>query len=185
MTAMLIQVVLLIANTCATLLIVLLLMRFFMQWFQAPFCNPVGSFVLNLTNWLVLPLRRIIPAFRGFDSASLLAAYLLQVLLLTLVLSLTSGYALTNVSILLQIAVSGLFVLLRIIIYMFILLLVVQAILSWFSPHAPLNWLIGKMTDPLLRPLRRFVPPISGIDLTPLIAILLAQIVLIIVSSVR
>lgn len=53
--------------------------------------------------------------------------------------------------------------------------------LSWFNPHAPLNRLVGQMTAPVLRPLQRIVPPISGIDLTPLIAILLAQIILIFV----
>jgi YggT family protein len=185
MAAMLIQMVLLIVNTGFTLLTVLLLVRFLMQLFRAPFGNTVGSFVLNLTNWLVLPLRRIVPSFRGFDSASLLAAYLLQVALLTLVIALTSSLEISNIGALAQIAISGVVVLLRLIIYLFIVLLVVQAILSWFSPHAPLNWLIGKMTDPVLRPLRRIIPPISGIDLTPLVAILLAQIALIFVSAVR
>jgi YggT family protein len=182
---MLVQVLLLIVNTCFKLLIVLLLMRFFMQLSRAPFGNTIGGFVLNLTNWLVLPLRRVVPSIRGFDSASLLAAYLLQIALLALVVSLTSAYAITNIGALLQIALSGLFDLLHLSIYLFIVLLVAQAVLSWFSPHAPLNWLVGKMTDPVLRPLRRIIPPISGIDLTPLVAILLAQIALIFLSTVR
>jgi YggT family protein len=181
MTAQLIQVALLIANTCFTLLIGLLLIRFFMQWCRAPFDNQLGSFVLNLTNWLVLPLRRIVPAIRGFDSASLLAAYLLQIALLALAISLASAYELFNTDMILKIAVSGLLVLVRLIVYLFIILLVAQAMLSWFNPHAPLNRLVGQMTYPVLRPLRRIVPPISGIDLTPLIAILLAQIILIFV----
>jgi YggT family protein len=141
----------------------------------------IGSFVLNLTNWLVLPLRKVIPPVRGFDSASLVAAYLLQVLLLVLAVSLSSGYDLLNVNTALRIAGGGLSALLRMGIYLFVVLLVAQAILSWFNPHAPLNWLISRLTDPVLRPLRRIVPPISNIDLTPLIAILLAQIVLIFV----
>jgi YggT family protein len=59
--------------------------------------------------------------------------------------------------------------------------LIAQALLSWFNPRAPLYDLVGRMTDPLLRPFRRIVPPISGIDLTPLIALLMAQIVLILI----
>jgi YggT family protein len=181
MAAQLIQVVLLLANTCCTLLIALLLIRFFMQLFRAPFDSQIGSFVLNLTNWLVLPLRRIVPAIRGFDSASLLAAYLLQVLLLTLVISLTTVFNVLNPGTMLQIAISALLAVLRLITYLFIILLFAQAILSWFNPNprTPLNRLIVPMTDPVLRPLRKIIPPISNIDLTPLVAILLAQIVLI------
>jgi YggT family protein len=181
MTAQLTQMVLLIANACCTLLTDLLLMRFFMQLLRVPFNSQIGGFVLHLTNWLVLPLRRVIPAIRGFDTASLLAAYLLQVALLALAISLTSVYELSSIDMLLRIAVDGLRVLLRVSVYLFILLLVVQAILSWFKPHAPLYRFVDQMTDPVLRPLRRIVPPISGIDLTPLIAILLAQVVLIFV----
>ncbi|MDR2112823.1 MAG: YggT family protein [Candidatus Accumulibacter sp.] len=175
------QVILLIANTCCNFLTVLLLMRFFMQLFRAPFDNPIGGFVLHLTNWLVLPLRRIVPAFRGFDSASLLLAYFLQTALLALAISLSSAHEFFNLAMLPRVIVDGLRVLIRISLYLFIVLLIAQAMLSWFNPRAPLNWLVGRMTDPLLKPLRRIVPPISGIDLTPLLAFLLAQIVLIFV----
>lgn len=175
------QIILLIANAGCTFFTVLLLMRFFMQCFRAPFNNQIGDFVLHLTNWLVLPLRRIVPPFRGFDLASLLAAYLLQTALLTLAISLSPNHGIFSAGMLPRIAVDGLLVLIRLGVYLFIMLLIVQAMLSWFRPDAPLNWLVGRMTDPVLRPLRRIVPPISGIDLTPLIAILLAQIILILV----
>jgi YggT family protein len=176
--AALVQVVLLIANTCCKLLAVLLLMRFFMQWSRAPFDGPVGHFVLALTNWLVLPLRRAVPAIRGFDTASLLAAYLLQVALLALVAGLTFhavGAGALAAFILLQ----GLSSLARLAVYLFIVLLVVQALLSWFNPYSPHRLLVARLTDPLLRPLRRIIPPIANIDLTPLAAILAAQILLI------
>ena len=179
MTAKLIQVALLIANTCCNLLVILLLMRFFMQWFRVPFSGSIGGFVLHLTNWLVLPLRRIVPAIRVFDTASLLAAYLLQVALQALVVLLVSTHALFDAGTAARIAVGSLFILVRLSVYLFIVLLIAQALLSWFNPRAPLNELVGRMTAPLLRPLRRIVPPISGIDLTPLVAILLAQVVLI------
>ncbi|MDR2786953.1 MAG: YggT family protein [Candidatus Accumulibacter sp.] len=175
------EVIVLIVDTCVTPLTVLLLARFFMQWSRTPFDNQIGGFVLRLTNWLVLPLRRIVPAIRGFDSASLLAAYLLQILLAALMISLASTYELFTVAMMLMIAANGLRFLLRVSVYLFIVLLVAQAMLSWFNPYAPMNRLVGRLTDPLLRPLRRIVPPISNIDVTPLIAILLAQIVLILV----
>jgi YggT family protein len=178
--AALVQVVLLIANTCCKLLAALLLVRFFMQWFRAPFDGPVGHFVLALTNWLVLPLRRIVPPVRGFDTGSLLAAYLSQVALLALVAGLTfpaAGAGALAAFILLQ----GLSSLARLAIYLFIVLLVVQAMLSWFNPYSPHRLLIDRLTDPLLRPLRRIIPPIANIDLTPLVAILVAQIILVFV----
>jgi YggT family protein len=181
MAAQLTQVVLLIANTCCNLLIVLLLMRFFMQWFRVPFSGPIGGFILHLTNWLILPLRRVVPAVRCFDTASLLAAYLVQVALQALVVSLVSAHTLFDAGMVARIAVSGLLILIRLGVYLFIVLLIAQALLSWFNPHAPLNDFVGRMTAPILRPLRRIVPSISGIDLTPLIAILMAQIVLIFV----
>jgi YggT family protein len=176
--AALVQVVLLIANTCCKLLAALLLMRFFMQWSRAPFDGPVGHFVLALTNWLVLPLRRAVPPVRGFDTASLLAAYLLEVVLLALVAGLTFP-AFDAGALLAFVLFQGLSSLARLAIYLFIVLLVVQAMLSWFNPHSPHRFLVARLTDPLLRPLRRIIPPIAGIDLTPLVAILAAQILLI------
>jgi len=100
---------------------------------------------------------------------------------LVLAISLGTNYELLSPNTALRIAGGGLSALLRIGVYLFIVLLVAQAMLSWFNPHSPLNGLIGRLTDPVLRPLRRIVPPISNIDLTPLIAILLAQIILIFV----
>jgi YggT family protein len=176
--AALIQVVLLVANTCCKLLAALLLMRFFMQWSRAPFDGPVGHFVLALTNWLVLPLRRIVPPFRGFDTASLLAAYLLQIALLALIAGLTLSTVEAG-TLAVFILVNGLTSLARLAIYLFIVLLVAQAVLSWFNPYSPHRFLIGRLTDPLLRPLRRIIPPIANIDLTPLVAILAAQCLLI------
>ena len=178
--ATLFQIVLLIANTGSTFLASLLLMRFFMQLCRAPFDTPVGGFVLSLTNWVVLPLRRVIPAIRRFDTASLVSAYLLQILLLTLVFALSPAHALDGESVL-KIAIDGALVLVRMSTYLYIIFMIVQAMLSWFNPHAPLSRLIGCLTAPVLAPLQRVIRPISGIDLTPMIAILLAQIVLILV----
>ena len=172
------QVILLIVNALGLFLTVLLLIRFFMQAFRVPFNNRIGNLVLHLTNWLIIPLRKIIPPVLKFDSASLISAYLLQVILLVIVVLLSPDFSLFAPEVPLQIAVNGLKSLLRITIYLLILLLIIQAILSWFKPEALQNHPINLITMPLLRPLRRIVPPIANIDLTPLIAFLIAQIVL-------
>jgi YggT family protein len=179
----LVQIVLYIANTCGAFFSALLLMRFFMLLARAPFDGPVGGFVLALTHWLVLPLRRVVPAIRRFDTASLLAAYLLQILLLALALTLSPVHVPPSVEMAARIAVGALFALVRVSVYLYIFLLIAQAMFSWFNPypHSPANRLVGQMTAPVLRPLRRVIPPVSGIDLAPFVALLLAQIVLILV----
>ena len=180
MAGSLIQVALLIVNSLAGFFSVLLLLRFFMQAWRAPFNNQIGAFVLKLTNWLVVPLRRILPAIFGLDSASLLSAYLLQVLALAISVSLQSGIIPLSATDIVPLALAhGLLAVLRLCVYMLIGLLIAQAVLSWVNPYSPMSRPIGLMTEPILRPLRKLVPPISNIDLTPLIAILLAQVVLI------
>lgn len=182
MIVQLIQAFLLIVNSLAGFFSVLLLLRFFMQLYRVSFNNQIGAFVLPLTNWLVMPLRKVVPPVFGLDSASLLAAYLLQVVALIAAISLRSGLeVLTPGSMVFLVLTRSLLAILRISIYLFIGLLIVQAVLSWTNPHSPLNRPIHRMTEPFLQPLRRIIPPVSDIDLTPLVAILLAQIVLIFV----
>ncbi len=179
MAGILTQAILLIVDSLAGFFSVLLLLRFFMQVFRAPFNNQFGSFIVKLTNWAVIPLRKVLPPLFGLDSASLLAAYLLQALVVIAVVFLHSGPGTIDpVGTAILILSRSLLATLRLCVYLFIGLLIVQAVLSWFSPHSPLNRPIYQMTYPILQPLRRIIPPVSGIDLTPLIAILLAQIVL-------
>ena len=173
------QAALLVIDSVAGFFSILLLLRFFMQAFRAPFNNQFGAFVVKLTNWAVIPLRKVLPPVFGLDSASLLAAYLLQVLILLAVVSLHAGPGtLAPSSTAILIVTRGLLATLRLCVYLFIGLLIVQAVVSWFSPHSPLYRPIYQMTYPVLQPLRKIIPPVSGIDLTPLIAILLAQIAL-------
>ena len=179
MANILTQAVLLIIDSVAGFFSILLLLRFFMQAFRAPFNNQFGAFVVKLTNWAVIPLRKVLPPLFGLDSASLLAAYLLQALVLAAVVLLHAGPGvLEPTSTVILILSRSLLATLRLCVYLFIGLLIVQAAISWFSPHSPLYRPIYQMTYPLLQPLRRIIPPVSGIDLTPLIAILLAQIIL-------
>ena len=146
---------------------------------RVPFNTPAASFVLKLTNWLVLPLRKVIPPAFGLDSASLVGAYVLQVIALSVLLLLQSRLVPPNLAeIATFILLQGMLSILRLCVYLLIGLLIAQAILSWVNPYSPLSRPIGTMTEPFLRPLRRIIPPIANVDLTPLIAILAAQVVL-------
>ena len=157
-----------------------LLLRFYMQAFRVSFANPVGAFVVQLTNWLVKPLRRVIPALFGLDSASLLSAYLLQVALLLAVFALRGGLAIVAPeTLVVPLLGQALLATVRASVYLLIGALLLQAVLSWVNPYAPLAGLAAQLTRPFLSLIRRFLPPIAGVDLSPLVAILLAQLVLI------
>jgi len=155
------------------------LLRFLMQTMRAPFRNPAGSAVIALTDWAVKPLRRIIPGSKGYDWASLVAAYLTEVLQVATLLLIFSGFtAITGNAVLFVLATAAI-MLLKAALWIVIVVVVVQAILSWAAPDGPLSGMLNAMTFPFLRPLRRLIPPLGGtLDLTPLILIVLIQLVL-------
>ena len=160
----------------------LLLIRFSMQVFRVPFGNTLGAFVLQLTNWLVLPLRKIVPSAGGFDIATLVAAYLVEIVIITVAIALLSGMGgmvAGGPGLVLVVLWQALRALLRSAIYLVIGVLIVQAILSWVNPYAPAYRLITPVTDVVLRPIRRIVPAVANVDISPLIAIVVAQVVLI------
>jgi YggT family protein len=145
------------------------LLRFMLQALRANFFNPLSQFVVRVTEPALAPLRRVIPGGRRFDTVSLLAAWLLKTVELTLVLFYLSG----EVALLAALfwAVPGL---LQLAINIFIFALIVQAILSWVGANdTPVSALLWNFTEPVLRPIRRFIGPIGGIDLSPMIGVIL------------
>jgi YggT family protein len=153
-----------------------LLLRFVMQLLRAPFRNPVGQAVIALTDWIVKPLRRVLPGFRGIDWASLVATYLFQLLwLLAYFLVFGTPFALTGSGIV-YLLVATLISLLKAALWLLIIVVFAQAILSWVAPDGPAAGLLNALTFPFLRPIRRVLPPIGGtLDLSPLVVIVVAQ----------
>jgi YggT family protein len=177
---MLDQAAKLILDVAFGIVVYSLLIRFLMQLMRAPFRNPVGQATMALTDWIVKPLRKLLPGFRGVDWATLVAAFVLQVAwLLALYALLGRGFALSGAGIAFVLAAAAL-ELVKTAIWILILVVIVQAVLSWVAPDGPLAGLLNALTFPFLRPLRRFIPPLGGaLDLTPLILIVLLQLVLI------
>lgn len=170
------QAITFLVDAIASFFCTLFLLRFMMQAMRVSFAGQIGDFVVKLTNWAVKPLRRIIPGLGGFDWASLLAALALQLLLSAFFVAL-SGRDLgsdggTLALMALWFAARSL---LRLAVYILIGALILQAVLSWINPYSPLAAPAHQLTRPLLDPIRRIVPLISGIDLSPLVAILLLQ----------
>lgn len=155
------------------------LLRLYMQFHRVPFGNPLGRFLFAVSDWIVMPLRRIVPSFRRWDLASAVAAWLLvmvKYLLLSLLLGGSIRFSilpLLSLFGLLQLAVSGLTA-----------LLIVYAVLSWVpQASAMLQGLIQRLAEPLVAPLRRWIPLLGGVDLAPLAAIVLLQVGAIVVGN--
>ncbi len=176
---MLSQALLFLLDAITGFLTVVLLLRFYMQAFRVSFGNQVGTFVVECTNWLVRPLRKVLPGLLGLDLASLLPAYLLQILFLSVAVLLNGSDAWLTHNLWLFLLWRGAMGLLRLSVYLLIAALILQAILSWVSPYSPLSQPLIQLTRPFLRPIQRFLPPIGSVDLSPLVVIVLAQLVLI------
>ncbi|MCX7140295.1 MAG: YggT family protein [Proteobacteria bacterium] len=177
---MLNQILRFLLDTVFGFFVFVLLARFYLQLLRAPFRNPLGQFVTALTNWLVLPARRFIPGMFGLDMASFLLAWLLEALLLFLLYFLRGGSVVGTSGLAVGIFFSlGLLELARFSLYLLIGVILIQAVISWINPYAPLAPLFNTLTGPFLRPFRRLIPPIGNVDLSPLFALVAAQLLLI------
>ena len=155
----------------------MLLLRFCMQFSRVAARNPLSVFVQALTNFAVLPARRVIPGLWGLDLATLVLAWLVLVVE-TLLILLIKGAALDSASAIATIFLMALVLLMRLAIYLAIGAIFLQVILSWVNPASPMAPVVAALTRPLLRPIQRIVPPIGMVDLSPLVALLLLQLML-------
>ncbi|HEX9302655.1 MAG TPA: YggT family protein, partial [Casimicrobiaceae bacterium] len=165
-------------DTAFGLLTYAFLLRFAMQWQRAPFRNPFGQAVTALTDWAVKPLRHVLPGFRGVDWSTLALAWLAQFAWLLALAALMSPVGLTA-SAVPALALLAVVELLKALIWILIIAVLIQVILSWVAPDGPLMGLLNALTFRFLAPIRRVVPPLGGtLDLSPLILIVVAQLVL-------
>ncbi|TDK64538.1 YggT family protein [Sapientia aquatica] len=160
----------LVLDTVTGLFAGVLLLRFWMQIVRVRPPQPVAQFTFQLTDWLVKPMRRVIPGVGGFDWASFVGAYLIALLCTAI-----------KVWILLTTLPSAVFLLALIsvaqwIIYGWTALLILEVIFSWVNPHAPLAPFVRALNDPLLKPIRQIVPLLGGLDISPMILFLLLQV---------
>jgi len=160
-------------STLFSLYIMVVMLRFILGAVRADFYNPVSQFLVRITNPLLVPMRRVIPSIRQYDTSALLLMLLLQLLSL-LIIVLLRGASVPFIALLLA-AVGELVVLAF---NVFIFAIVIQVIISWVNPgtYNPVNALLHSITRPVLAPIQRIIPPISGIDLSPLVALIGLQV---------
>ena len=177
---MLYQIFSFLLDIAAGLLCGVCLLRAYMQWQRISFANPIGRLVFAFSDWLVLPLRRMLPPAARWDWACLLAALLVQLVhyaLLWLVLGAGAGWT--------ELPWLALFGTLRVAISGTIGLLIVYAVMSWVQARSPVSYTIERLCEPLLRPVRRFVPLVGGIDLSPLVLLVLLQVATMVLAALQ
>jgi YggT family protein len=167
----------LIVDSIAGVLGGVLLLRFWMQVVRVRPPVSIGQFTFQLTDWLVRPLRRILPGVGGYDWASLIGALAVIVLAVAIDLAVVARISPQYLVLL------SLLRLCEWVFYGFMGLIIVEAVFSWVNPHAPLAPFIHALNDPLLRPLRRVIPLIGNIDLSPLVGLIALRIGLQLVST--
>ncbi len=156
-------------DTVFSVYIAIMLLRFILQQVGADFYNPISQFIVKATQPLVVTARRVIPSIGKIDSATLALVFILIIIKLVLLFSL-GGLSLNAI----QLLIRGLYDLTSLTFDVFIVALFVQAILSWVNPdpYHPVSALLRSLTSPVLRPVKKYVPPISGIDLSTLVALI-------------
>ena len=181
---MLYQIVSLLLEVVAGVLSCACLLRLYMQYQRIPMSarsgNPLGRFVFALTDWIVLPLRRVLPAIGALDTASLAAAFVLQLAefgILWLLAGAAGGLA--------AVPILALFGLVRMAISGLTGAVIVYAILSWVQTNSVITDVLERLVAPLLQPIRRVLPLVGGVDLSPLALLVILQIAAIVLGSMQ
>lgn len=171
-----------IIKTLAQLYLLLLLLRFWLPWLRADFRNPIAQGILRFTSPLILPLRRILPSISRLDSATVLVAFIIQFLTLLLLLALTN-----RIIDPLPVAVTAVVELVILSLNLFFFAILIRIILSWVAPHNynPITALLTTLSEPILGPFRRVIPPIGGIDISPVFAIIVIQAIVIFLHTLK
>lgn len=160
--------VLFLIQTAFGFYILVVMLRFLLQCVRADFYNPLVQFLVRITDPPLRPLRRVVPSYRGLELAAIVLAFALQFFEMWLVVTLVGQYA--SVGSLLFLTVGEL---LKLLINIYLWGVVIQAVLSWINPDPrhPIIRLLAQLTAPVLRPARRLIPPISGVDLSPILVV--------------
>ncbi|PUE11339.1 hypothetical protein B9Z51_03255 [Limnohabitans sp. T6-5] len=162
----------LVAGTC--------LLRFLMQWQRISFNQPLGNFVFAMTDWLILPLRKVIPAWSTWDLSSLVGAWLVKVVQFLLLWLLAGGRGALG-----MLPLVSLIGLAQLVVSALSALVLVLAVMSWVNPGSPMHALAGRLCEPFLRPFQRLVPLIGGMDLSPIVMLLLLQMAGLLLSGLQ
>ena len=171
-----------IVKTLAQLYLLLLLLRLWLPWLRADFRNPIAQGILKFTSPLIVPLRRFLPSVGRLDTATILVAFAVQFVTVLILLAIVRGpidpLTVAFVSII-ELAILSL--------NLFFFATLIRIILSWVAPgnYNPVTALLTTLSEPVLRPFRRLIPPIGGLDISPIFALVLLQAAVILLQQVK
>jgi len=171
-----------IIDSIAQLYLLVLLLRFWLPWLGADFRNPLAQAILRLTSPVVIPVRRIVPSVGRLDTATVLVAFIIEYLVLLILVAITQRTAG-----IMDLTITALANLVVLSLRLFVFAIIVRIILSWVSPggYNPATAIIHTLTEPLLSPFRRIIPPLGGLDISPVFAIIILLAATIIVSGFK
>lgn len=161
-----------------------LLARFFMQWARVSFRNPIGQFVIAVTDWIVLPVRRVIPSLLGLDIATLLLAWGVQIVFALIEKFWIAKYVGLPISMMTLLLLS-LIGLAHMAVYFVTGIVLIAVILSWVGPQNPAAFIFNELARPFLAPFRRLIKPIGGLDISPLVLFVVLQIIQLLLFNLR
>lgn len=168
-----------LVNTVFGLFIVALLLRFYLQWVRAPYRNPLSEFLQALTDFLVRPARRLVPGLWGLDLATFALAWLAQFLEILIVIQIRGNLAGPQTGTIVgAAALMALVMLAKVGLYIVMVAVIAQVLLSWVGPYSPMTPLLNSMTRPFLRVFQRRIPPVGNVDLSPLFLLVVIQLLL-------
>ncbi len=167
--------------TFFNLALTVVLLRLLLQLTKVDFYNPISQFIVKVTQPVLKPMRRVIPGLWGIDMATVVLAVLLQMLCISLLL-LLSGYAVN----LLMLPIWALLGCIGVVSNIYLVAILVSIILSWVAPgsYNPIVLLLHQLTEPVMTPFRKILPPLGGLDLSPILVFLLINIIQILLNSV-
>ena len=168
-----------LVGTIIDLYVAAVLLRLLLQWVRADFYNPICQFLVKVTNPVLVPLRRVIPSIGRLDTASVVLMVLLEFVSVWIISQIGSTVAGLD-----QILLFSLFKLVATLLWTWFFLIIAMVILSWFGGRIqhPIVPLIFQLTEPVMRPFRKIIPPIAGIDLSPLFALIAIRFLLLLLG---
>lgn len=172
----------LLINTLGGLYLTAVILRFLLQLARADFYNPISQALVRITNPVIKPLRRLIPGFFGIDIASLILAIVIKLLMIVALFIVQTGSANFNLALVLLVAVLSVFVT---IFNIYFVAMIATIIMSWVAAgsYHPAVVLIHQIAEPVMAPFRRLLPPMGGIDFSPMIAFLALNVVKIVFTA--
>lgn len=160
------------------------LLRFYMQFHYISMSsrsgNPLSQFIFTLSDWIVLPLRRFLPSIGRIDTSSLVGAYFFEIAQYLLHITVLGTYGQLQ-----SVPILGLFGIFRLSLSCITGLLIIYAVISWMGSRSIMSDLVDRLCLPILTPVRRVLPLMGGLDLSPLVVLLLVQIVVIILNNLQ